>query len=78
MRKTERLIEEPTLEEDTPENDEDVVETETMPARTAVMEEVASFDSITLWGHDALPDDGDDPYARGIEEWIAFATAVCG
>jgi len=44
---------------------------------TKVMEEQSEFDSIMVWGHEALPDDTTDPYVRGMEEWIAFAETVC-
>lgn len=30
-----------------------------------------------VWGHDALPA-GDDPFVKGVEEWIAFAEMVSG
>lgn len=40
------------------------------------MDEVASFDKVTIWGHDATPDRADDPFARGVDEWLAFAQAV--
>ena len=40
-----------------------------------VLEEAASFDEMMVWGHEAVPE-GDDPYVKGVEEWIAFAEAV--
>ena len=40
------------------------------------MEEFATFEDITVWGHETVPDDAENPYARGIEEWIQFAQAV--
>ena len=39
------------------------------------LEEVASFDRIVLWGHESLVE-GDDPFVKGLEEWIGFAEAV--
>ena len=39
------------------------------------LEEVASFDKIVLWGHESLVE-GDDPFVKGVEEWIGFAEAV--
>ena len=36
---------------------------------------LAEFDEIVVWGHDQVPGE-DDEYARGMEEWIAFAEAV--
>lgn len=40
-----------------------------------VLEETASFDEVVVWGHEAVPE-SDDPYVRGVEEWVAFAEAV--
>ncbi|MCJ1366136.1 3'-5' exonuclease [Acarospora aff. strigata] len=40
-----------------------------------VIEEQASFDKVVLWGHESTPD-GNDPYAKGIEEWISFAETM--
>ncbi|KAI4122242.1 MAG: hypothetical protein LQ347_006573, partial [Umbilicaria vellea] len=39
-----------------------------------VLEEAASFEEIVVWGHEAVPT-SDDPYVKGVEEWIAFAEA---
>lgn len=41
-----------------------------------ILEEQASFDAVVLWGHESTPDEN-DPYVKGIEEWIAFAETVC-
>ena len=41
-----------------------------------VLEENGTFEEILVWGHD-LPPPADDPFVKGVEEWIAFATAVC-
>ena len=40
-----------------------------------VMEHMGSFNEVVVWGHEAVPEDGDE-YVKGIEEWIAFAHAV--
>ena len=40
-----------------------------------VLEEAASFEEMAVWGHEAVPEP-DDPYVKGVEEWIAFAGAV--
>ena len=47
----------------------DVVEVKTL-------EQVAGFDEMVIWGHEAVPEE-DDVYVRGVEEWMAFAQAVC-
>lgn len=41
-----------------------------------VMEESGSFQSVTVWGHESTPKTGEDPYIRGIKEWMSFAAAV--
>ena len=41
-----------------------------------ILEEQASFDEVVLWGHESTPDEN-DPYMKGIEEWIVFAETVC-
>ncbi len=58
------------------EGEEDTLEYEPQPERVEVLKEEASFDAITVWGHDRLPA-ADDSFLKGIEEWIAFAEAVC-
>ena len=40
------------------------------------LEQVARFGEMVIWGHEAVPE-GDDIYVRGVEEWMAFAQAVC-
>jgi len=44
--------------------------------RTRLAEHVSTFDEFLVWKHEALPDPVEDPYAKGIEEWISFAEAV--
>jgi Ribonuclease H2 non-catalytic subunit (Ylr154p-like) len=58
------------------EDDEDISEDEAHPEPVQILKEEAIFDSITVWGHDRLPA-ADDTFAKGIEEWIGFAEAVC-
>lgn len=42
-----------------------------------VVEQVAAFDHVVVWNHEVLPDPLEDPYSKGITEWIGFADAVC-
>ena len=56
------------LEEEDEERGEELEEVD-------ALEEVASFDNIVLWGHESLVE-GDDPFVKGVEEWIGFAEAV--
>lgn len=39
------------------------------------MEEKGAFQEIVVWGHEAVPEEG-DVYVKGMKEWIAFAEAV--
>jgi ribonuclease H2 subunit C len=41
-----------------------------------VLEKQATFQEFVVWGHEALPT-ADDPFIKGVEEWIQFAEAVC-
>ncbi|KHJ36353.1 putative rna exonuclease 4 [Erysiphe necator] len=40
------------------------------------VEEQSEFDSIVIWGHESLPDETVDPFARGIQEWIDFSALL--
>lgn len=42
---------------------------------TSILQQEACFDSIKLWGHEAVPSK-ENEHSRAIEEWIAFAEAV--
>lgn len=41
-----------------------------------VLEKQATFQEFVVWGHEVLPT-ADDPFIKGVEEWIQFAEAVC-
>ncbi|KIX04279.1 uncharacterized protein Z518_05146 [Rhinocladiella mackenziei CBS 650.93] len=47
------------------------------PEPVQILEQVSSFDEVIVWGHDRLPA-LEDPYVKGIEEWISFAQAIHG
>ena len=57
-------------------DDDDTFDNEAQAEPVKTLKAEASFDSITVWGHDRLPT-GDDNFVKGIEEWITFAEAVC-
>lgn len=40
-----------------------------------VLEEQSSFEEIVVWGHESTMNE-EDPYVRGVEEWVGFAEAV--
>ncbi|CAD0037710.1 unnamed protein product, partial [Aureobasidium pullulans] len=41
---------------------------------TKILQEVATFDKIVVWGHEVQPDGQEDVYVRGVSEWIGLAT----
>lgn len=45
--------------------------------KVGVMQGKATFDELMIWGHESLTDSNEDPYLRGVEEWISFAEQVC-
>jgi len=60
------------------EDDEDMMEGAiALPEKieTRVMEQQSSFGEIMVWGHEAVPEDG-DMYVKALQEWIGFAAAV--
>lgn len=59
-------------------DDEDIQirdEEDEPPEPVKVLDELSSFDEVVVWGHDQLPA-LDDPFVKGVEEWIAFAEAL--
>lgn len=56
-------------QDDSDEDDEDVA------VETREVEQLASFDEVVVWGHEAVPA-SDDAYSKGLGEWISFAEAV--
>ncbi|KIW60649.1 hypothetical protein PV05_00849 [Exophiala xenobiotica] len=60
--------------------DEDIEieeEEEEPPEPVKVLEEVATFGDVIVWGHDRIPNQ-DDTFVKGVEEWISFAEAIHG
>ncbi|KIV80918.1 hypothetical protein PV11_08383 [Exophiala sideris] len=60
--------------------DEDIEieeEEEEPPEPVRILDQVSTFDEVIVWGHDRLPS-SDDPFVKGIEEWISFAEAIHG
>lgn len=54
-----------------------VDETETeSEEQVKILEEQGSFDEVVVWGHEAVPA-ADDPFVKGVEEWVRLAEAVC-
>ena len=44
---------------------------------TGAMQGKATFDELMIWNHESLANSSEDPYLRGMEEWISFAEQVC-
>ena len=61
----------PTMEDE--DEDEGLEDNEELQ----VVEQVAAFDHVMVWNHEVFPDPLEDPYSKGITEWIGFADAVC-
>ncbi|KAI2619185.1 ribonuclease H1 small subunit [Hypoxylon sp. NC1633] len=40
------------------------------------MQGIASFNEVVIWGHEALANSTEDPYLRGMEEWMSFAEQI--
>jgi ribonuclease H2 subunit C len=57
------------------ESDSDGLGEEEAAEPVKVLDALATFDEITVWGHDQVPAT-DDPFVKGIEEWISFAEAI--
>lgn len=64
------LVERDEAEEDDDEEDDQESQD------TKAVNELATFDKVIVWGHESIADATDDPYAKGIEEWVSFASAV--
>jgi hypothetical protein len=41
-----------------------------------IWESSERFDALTIWEHHALPDEKQDHWIRGVQEWTAMAEAV--
>ncbi|KAJ5489499.1 hypothetical protein N7539_004389 [Penicillium diatomitis] len=42
-----------------------------------ILEAQGTFDEMMVWGHENLPA-ADDPFVKGVEEWIRFAETMHG
>ncbi|RDI76902.1 hypothetical protein Vi05172_g13115 [Venturia inaequalis] len=57
------------------ETSQDAEEDEDMSEETREVEQLASFDEVMVWGHEAMPA-SDDAYSKGLGEWVSFAEAM--
>jgi ribonuclease H2 subunit C len=58
-----------TLDDQQEENDPSTPETK-------LLNQLATFNKIVVYGHEVQPDAQEDVYVKGIEEWIGLAGAV--
>ncbi|KAK8250199.1 ribonuclease H2, subunit C [Phyllosticta capitalensis] len=63
-----------TLPKDTVQDGEEDDDDE--DAEIRVIDEVGQFDRVVVWGHESVPDEAEDPYSRGLTEWLSFAEAM--
>jgi hypothetical protein len=57
------------------EEDEEAYEEEAT-VETFTAEQLSSFDGVTVWCHEAVPDSAEDHYIKGIQEWMSISAAV--
>ena len=72
----EPVAEKPEASRHVPTGDDDEMDDDEPQVEVKAAYELATFDEVTIWGQDMLPDAEDDPYAKGMDEWIKFAEAV--
>ncbi|KAI1801139.1 ribonuclease H1 small subunit [Daldinia bambusicola] len=56
--------------------DLEVVEDPNDQLEVGAMQGKATFDEFVVWNHETLANSSEDPYLRGMEEWISFAGQV--
>lgn len=47
------------------------------PEPVKVVEALSSFENVVVWSHDRVPT-SEDPFVKGLDEWISFAEAIHG
>ncbi|KAH0342180.1 ribonuclease H1 small subunit, partial [Aureobasidium melanogenum] len=75
LQKTDTILPNTTSTAPTTLDPEEQQEEEPAP-ETKVLQEVATFDKITVYGHEVQPDAQEDVYIKGINEWIGLAGAM--
>lgn len=70
--KTDRII--PTMDQTNTEKIED--QDKNCETDVKILKEESEFDSITIWGHESVPEETEDTYIKGIQEWISFSNLV--
>ncbi|OJD19394.1 hypothetical protein AJ78_00664 [Emergomyces pasteurianus Ep9510] len=62
-------------EQDGTEEEEDDDDDDLEPS-TTILDNQGTFSDFMVWDHEKLPAT-DDPFVKGVSEWIRFAEAVC-
>jgi ribonuclease H2 subunit C len=57
-------------------DDDDEEDADELPVETKLVEQVATFDEVMVWGHETTAEASEDPYSKGLGEWISFAESV--
>ncbi|KAF7948041.1 hypothetical protein EAE96_009109 [Botrytis aclada] len=69
---------ESTAEDERREDEEDEDEMAEKEIETKIVDEEGTFDDLTVWGHECLVDASGDMVVRGMEEWMAWTSAIHG
>ncbi|KAI0134948.1 ribonuclease H1 small subunit [Daldinia grandis] len=56
--------------------DLEIIEDPEDQLEVGAMQGRATFDEFVVWNHEALANSSEDPYLRGMEEWISFAGQI--
>lgn len=75
LQKTEKVLPQPAKQREDDGEEEDGDE----PVEVKMMETIGRFEEVVVWGHEMVPEEGEDVYVKGLQEWIGFAETVgCG
>ncbi|EME40791.1 hypothetical protein DOTSEDRAFT_27397 [Dothistroma septosporum NZE10] len=72
LQKMEKVLPQPPRLAEEDDEDED----EEQPVEVKTMEAIGNFDEVAVWGHEMLPQEREDVYVKGLQEWIGFAEAM--
>ncbi|PNS18661.1 hypothetical protein CAC42_5200 [Sphaceloma murrayae] len=75
LQKTDRVVVDMPQHPDQ-DDDDDLSEQESPPEQIKVIEQIGTFENITVWDHENTPESGQNPYLKGVEEWLKMAGAV--
>lgn len=76
LQKTDTILPTTTTTSNPLPNDLEEEQEQDSTPETKVLNQLATFDKITVYGHEVQPDAQEDAYVKGINEWIGLAGAV--